>query len=89
MPARIGNDEFSALCQDVLRSWLLNDQAFFEPARVSNRILSIPIDHDAIDVMIVAYQQEWGRPSAILVHGTPWRVSEHVSLPKLGETTLV
>jgi asparagine synthase (glutamine-hydrolysing) len=33
-PPRSGNDALSAFCQDVLRSALLSDQPFFEPARV-------------------------------------------------------
>ena len=35
-PPRGGKDALSAFCQDVLRSALLNDQPFFEPARVRN-----------------------------------------------------
>jgi hypothetical protein len=33
-PPHSGNDALSTFCQDVLRSPLLNDQPFFEPARV-------------------------------------------------------
>jgi asparagine synthase (glutamine-hydrolysing) len=33
-PPRDGNDALSAFCQDVLRSSVMDDQPFFEPARV-------------------------------------------------------
>src|ERR1700730_8501115 len=43
---RSGNDALSAFCQDVLRSPLLNDQPFFEPARVRSMMDYIAtLDH--------------------------------------------
>ena len=45
-PPRSGNDALSAFCQDVLRSPLLNDQPFFEPARVRSMMDYIAtLDH--------------------------------------------
>jgi len=45
-PPRSGNDALSAFCQDVLRSSLVNDQPFFEPARVRNMMDYIAtLDH--------------------------------------------
>jgi asparagine synthase (glutamine-hydrolysing) len=46
-PPRGGNDPLSAFCQDVLRSSLLDDQPFFEPARVRGTMDYIAtLDHD-------------------------------------------
>jgi asparagine synthase (glutamine-hydrolysing) len=45
-PPRSGNDALSAFCHDVLRSPLLNDQPFFEPARVRSMMDCIAtLDH--------------------------------------------
>jgi asparagine synthase (glutamine-hydrolysing) len=45
-PPRSGNDALSVFCQDVLRSTLLDDQPFFEPARVRGTMDHIAtLDH--------------------------------------------
>jgi asparagine synthase (glutamine-hydrolysing) len=45
-PPRSGNDALSTLCQDVLRSALVNDQPFFDPARVRSMMDYIAtLDH--------------------------------------------